>query len=190
MIKINLLSVLTIALLLASCKKSESDVGRDVLPDGDLLNATYCDTATVIAYNILDDTHIKFTEETLKKYSIPFLCYYHYWFKGHKVMYQPIELIRDESKPNINYCLFWANETWSSRWDGLENQILLKQEYGNKNDWLEHINYLITFFKDPKYIKLVFDQWERKIGYKKVSINKNKTINITPFVDTLNGADP
>lgn len=56
MIKNNLLSVLTIALLFASCKKSESDVGRDVLPDGDLLNATYCDTATVIAYNILDDT--------------------------------------------------------------------------------------------------------------------------------------
>ena len=105
-------------------------------------------------YNILDDTHIKFTEETLKKYSIPFLCYYHYWFKGHKVMYQPIELIRDESKPNINYCLFWANETWSSRWDGLENHILLKQEYGDENNWLEHINYLITFFKDPKYIKI------------------------------------
>ena len=105
-------------------------------------------------YNILDDNHIKFTETTLKQYSIPFLCYYHYWFKGHKVMYEPIELIRDESKPNINYCLFWANETWSSRWDGLENQILLKQEYGDKNDWLEHINYLITFFKDSKYIKI------------------------------------
>ena len=105
-------------------------------------------------YNILDDTHIQFTENVLKQYSIPFLCYYHYWFKGHKVMYEPIELIRDESKPNINYCLFWANETWSSRWDGLENHILLKQEYGNENDWLEHINYLITFFKDPKYIKI------------------------------------
>lgn len=105
-------------------------------------------------YNILDDTHIKFTENVLKQYSIPFLCYYHYWFKGHKVMYEPIELIRDESKPNINYCLFWANETWSSRWDGLENNILLKQEYGDENDWLEHINYLITFFKDPKYIKI------------------------------------
>lgn len=56
MIKTNLLSVLAIALLFGACKKSESDVGRDVLPEGDLLNATYCDTATVIAYNILDDT--------------------------------------------------------------------------------------------------------------------------------------
>ena len=105
-------------------------------------------------YNILDSNYIEFTEAILKQYSIPFLCYYHYWFKGHKVMHLPIESIRDESKPNINYCLFWANETWSSRWDGLENQILLKQEYGEKNDWLEHIKYLITFFKDPKYIKI------------------------------------
>ena len=105
-------------------------------------------------YNILHDSYIKFTENILKEYSIPFLCYYHYWFKGQKVMNKPIELIRDESKPNINYCLFWANETWSSRWDGLENHILLKQEYGDKNDWIEHINYLITFFKDSKYIKI------------------------------------
>jgi hypothetical protein len=105
-------------------------------------------------YNILDDNYINKTESILKEYNIPFLCYYHYWFKGHKVMYKPIEYIRDNSKPNINYCLFWANETWSSRWDGLEDNILLKQEYGNKENWNEHINYLLTFFKDPKYIKI------------------------------------
>ena len=105
-------------------------------------------------YNILNESYINFTENILKDFSIPFLCYYHYWFKGQKVMYKPIELIRDKSKPNINYCLFWANETWSSRWDGLEQNILLKQEYGSKNDWIEHIKYLITFFKDKKYIKI------------------------------------
>lgn len=105
-------------------------------------------------YNILDETYIKKTELLLKEYNIPFLCYYHYWFKGDKVMYKPIESIRDHSKPNVDYCLFWANETWSSRWDGTENNILIKQEYGNKEDWVKHINYLITFFKDPKYIKI------------------------------------
>lgn len=106
-------------------------------------------------YNILDPTYTNFVEQTVKEYSIPGLCYYHYWFNGHKILYKPIEKIRDESKPNVQYCLSWANETWSARWDGLEHNVLLKQEYGMYNDWVEHIEYLITFFKDPKYIKIL-----------------------------------
>jgi len=105
-------------------------------------------------YNILDEKYIEFIEKTTSQYSIPGLCYYHYWFNGHKVMYKPIEQIRDSSKPNINYCLAWANETWSARWDGLEHNVLIKQEYGEPNDWIKHIQYLLTFFKDPKYIKI------------------------------------
>jgi len=105
-------------------------------------------------YNILDLTYTNFVEQTTRDYSIPGLCYYHYWFNGHKILYKPIEQIRDESKPNVKYCLSWANETWSSRWDGLEHNILLKQEYGLYDDWVTHIQYLITFFKDSKYIKI------------------------------------
>jgi len=105
-------------------------------------------------YNILDPKYIEFIEKTTSQYSIPALCYYHYWFNGHKVMYEPIEQIRDSSKPNINYCLTWANETWSARWDGLDHNVLIKQEYGEIDDWIKHIQYLLTFFKDPKYIKI------------------------------------
>ena len=36
----------------------------------------------------------------------------------------------------------------------LEHNILIKQEYGQHYDWIEHIKYLLTFFKDPKYIKI------------------------------------
>ena len=39
-----------------SCKKEENTVGREILPDEDLLNATYCDSSTIIAYTILDDS--------------------------------------------------------------------------------------------------------------------------------------
>jgi hypothetical protein len=43
-------------IVLFSCKKAESDIGREILPDEDLLNATYCDTSTIIAYTVLDDS--------------------------------------------------------------------------------------------------------------------------------------
>ena len=39
-----------------SCKKTETDIGREILPNEDLLNATYCDTSTIIAYTVLDDS--------------------------------------------------------------------------------------------------------------------------------------
>jgi len=103
-------------------------------------------------YNILNEDYIRKTEEMFGKYLINTVCYYHYWFKEHKVMYKPIEKIRDEGKPNVNYVIAWANETWSSRWDGMENQILLQQDYGVEENWLNHINYLLTFFKSDNYV--------------------------------------
>lgn len=43
-------------ILLVSCKKTDSDVGKDILPEEDILGATYCDTASITAYSILDDS--------------------------------------------------------------------------------------------------------------------------------------
>lgn len=105
-------------------------------------------------YNILTDEYLSKTEFMMKNYLINTVIYYHYWFNGHKVMYKPIEKIRDEGKPNVNYVLSWANETWSSRWDGQDNQILLKQDYGTSKDWTIHIEYLLTFFKSKNYVKI------------------------------------
>lgn len=39
-----------------SCKKDENTIGKEILPKDDLLNATYCDTSTIIAYTVLDDS--------------------------------------------------------------------------------------------------------------------------------------
>ena len=103
-------------------------------------------------YDILDEKYLDKTSSLMKDHLIKTVIYYHYWFKGHKVMWKPIEKIRDEGKPNVNFVLAWANETWSSRWDGQENQILLKQDYGIVDDWLEHIEYLLTFFKADNYV--------------------------------------
>ncbi len=47
---------LLFVLVVVSCKKTDSDVGKDILPEEDILGATYCDTASVTAYSILDDS--------------------------------------------------------------------------------------------------------------------------------------
>ncbi|MEJ7769411.1 MAG: glycoside hydrolase family 99-like domain-containing protein, partial [Chitinophagaceae bacterium] len=51
------------------------------------------------------------------------------------------------------FCLCWANENWTRRWDGDEHEILLKQEY-NIDDDRNHMKHLCSAFRDPRYIRI------------------------------------
>lgn len=90
-----------------------------------------------------------------KKYGLYGFCFYHYWFKdGKKLMERPIEnflLNRDLDMP---FCLSWANEPWTRAWDGSTKEVIMPQEYGNKEEWENHFNYLLSFFLDSRYIRV------------------------------------
>lgn len=89
-----------------------------------------------------------------KRYGIDGFCFYHYWFaNGKKLMEKPIERFLDDKTLDIPFCLCWANENWSRRWDGSEQSILIAQDYGDKEDRTKHIEYLIDFFKDERYMR-------------------------------------
>lgn len=86
-----------------------------------------------------------------KEYGIHGFCYYHYWFNGKLLMERPLEQMLDNPDIIMPFCLCWANENWTRRWDGSESEILIKQNYDLSDD-REHIKYLIRFFKDDRYI--------------------------------------
>jgi len=96
----------------------------------------------------------KWQAELANNYGIYGFCIYHYWFKGHKLLEKPAEILLNHPEININYCMCWANETWTKTWYGLESEILIKQEYGTEDDWKNHFLYLLQFFKDKRYIKI------------------------------------
>jgi len=53
------------------------------------------------------------------------------------------------------FCLSWANETWSRRWDGLNHQILIQQTHPpTRESWKKHFDYLIKAWSDPRAIKV------------------------------------
>ena len=91
-----------------------------------------------------------------KKAGIYGFCFYHYYFKGKKLLEKPIEEYRDNSKEQFPYCLIWANQSWTRTWyrAKLGDKILIKQEYGNKDDWEKQFYYLLDFFMDERYIKV------------------------------------
>ena len=51
-------------------------------------------------------------------------CYYHYWFNGKRILERPVNDIIESKKPDFPFCLCWANENWTRKWDGNEVNII------------------------------------------------------------------
>ena len=91
--------------------------------------------------------------ELAASYGIHGFCYYHYWFHGRQVLERPVNEIWKSGEPDFPFCLCWANENWTRKWDGQEDQVLLEQRYSPADD-LAHIRSLIPMFFDPRYIRV------------------------------------
>jgi lipopolysaccharide biosynthesis protein len=87
------------------------------------------------------------------EYGIHGFCYYHYWFNGRRILERPVNEIWKSGEPDFPFCLCWANENWTRRWDGTSGEILLEQHY-NAADDLAHIRALMPFFLDRRYIRV------------------------------------
>jgi lipopolysaccharide biosynthesis protein/glycosyltransferase involved in cell wall biosynthesis len=76
-------------------------------------------------------------------------CYYHYWFGGKRLLQRPFDEVLASGQPDFPFCLCWANEPWSRRWDGQERNVLQPQTYSEDDD-CEHIKWLIPALSDPR----------------------------------------
>lgn len=105
-------------------------------------------------YDMTNVETLKQQAELANKYGIYGFCYYHYWFNQKLLLEKPCEILLNHPEINQRYCFCWANETWARTWDGKDTDILIKQEFGGKEDWDAHIKYLIPFFEDKRYIRI------------------------------------
>lgn len=103
-------------------------------------------------YDLTDPCAREWQAQLAKQYSVDGFCYYHYWFKGKKLLESPLEAILASGEPDFPYCLSWANESWTRAWDGTKRDLLIEQDYGTEEDWRQHFEYLLPFFKDRRYL--------------------------------------
>jgi lipopolysaccharide biosynthesis protein len=79
-------------------------------------------------------------------------CYHYYWFGRRRLLETPILQMLQSGRPDFPFCICWANENWTRRWDGLDREILVAQEYGP--GFAEaFIQDVIPFLRDPRYIR-------------------------------------
>jgi lipopolysaccharide biosynthesis protein len=88
-----------------------------------------------------------------RSYGIHGFCHYYYWFAGRRLLERPIEEMRTSGKPDFPYCLCWANENWTRRWDGADQEILIAQN-PTPGDDERLIRDVLPHFRDERYIRM------------------------------------
>lgn len=80
-------------------------------------------------------------------------CYYFYWFNGSRVLDRPLDLFVEDETLTMPFCLLWANENWTRRWDGQEQDVLLRQDYDPAHDEAL-FDCLSAYFASPRYYRV------------------------------------
>jgi GT2 family glycosyltransferase/SAM-dependent methyltransferase len=88
------------------------------------------------------------------QYGIDGFCYYYYWFHGHRLLGKPLVRLLDFSAPAHPFCLCWANENWTRRWDGKESEILMAQHHSPEDD-VAVLRDMAKYMENPAYIRIL-----------------------------------
>lgn len=103
-------------------------------------------------YDLRDPNVLHSQIDLAKQYGIYGFCFYHYWFSGKSVLDTPLNIFLQHKEWDFNFMICWANENWTKRWDGKDEEVIIAQQY-KKNDPLAFIKSVEKIILDPRYIR-------------------------------------
>ena len=105
-------------------------------------------------YDLSQVETLKWQCRLAREHGIYGFCMYHYWFNGHLLLEKPMEMLLAHPEIDIHYCASWANHDWTDGWKASDRapKILIAHDFDDEQDWVKHFNYLLPFFKDPRYM--------------------------------------
>jgi len=107
-----------------------------------------------LGYYDLRDPAVREAQARLaQEHGVSGFCYYYYWFNGRRLLEAPLDAVIASGQPDFPFCVCWANENWTRRWDGLDDEVLLAQRY-SLEDSREFIRSLEPLFRDRRYIRV------------------------------------
>jgi lipopolysaccharide biosynthesis protein len=91
--------------------------------------------------------------ELAKRSGIFGFCFHHYFLESKPVMRKPFDLFFHNPDLDFPFCLHWANEPWTVRWDGNRNRdgILIDQVHDDEEN-MAFIKDIAPILRDKRYI--------------------------------------
>ncbi|MHB2166869.1 glycoside hydrolase family 99-like domain-containing protein [Alsobacter sp. R-9] len=104
-------------------------------------------------YNLMNLDVMRRQVEMAQSAGVHGFVFYYYSFNGHRLMEKPLEQFLGARDIDMPFCLMWANENWTRRWDGEESEVLIAQNYDPEDDAALVADFA-RHFADPRYIRV------------------------------------
>jgi glycosyltransferase involved in cell wall biosynthesis len=104
-------------------------------------------------YSLNDTDTIRRQAAMAKAGGVYGFVFYYYWFNGKRLLDRPVDGFLGDASIPMPFCLMWANENWTRRWDGADAEVLISQDY-RVEDEPELVASFAQHFADPRYIRV------------------------------------
>jgi predicted nucleic acid-binding Zn-ribbon protein len=104
-------------------------------------------------YDLRDPSVLQKQAKVAASYGIYGFCFHYYWFAGTVLLDLPLQQMINSTDLNFPFCICWANENWTRRWDGKEQEILISQHHSPKDD-LAFIRKIEPILLHKNYIRV------------------------------------
>ncbi len=91
--------------------------------------------------------------ELARCYGIGGFCFHYYWFNGQKILGTPLANLLAHPDIDLPFCINWANENWTRKWNGRDKDVLLEQAHSDQDD-IAFAQALEPVIRDPRYIRI------------------------------------